>query len=58
MRTLLGLAALAAFVAWCFARETPQARMRPRAARDDGGEPRLPPPSGRHVHAGDPTVRH
>jgi hypothetical protein len=58
MRTLLGFAALGAFVAWCFARGRRRPPIARRAAGGDGGRPRMPAPSGRHTHAGDPTVRH
>lgn len=59
MRTLLGLAALAAFVAYCFTREPGAIAPRPRRAGDGDRQPsRRPPPPAKHVHAGDPTVRH
>jgi len=55
MRTLLGLAVLVAFAAYCFTRR--------RARRELAGDgarrlPRSPASPGRLVHAGDPTVRH
>ena len=60
MTRLVGLAALAAFIAYCFARDRePRVAARFVSRRDGDGEPRrLPRPPAPHVHAGDPSVRH
>ena len=59
MRTLLGLTALVAFVAYCVTREPGVAAPRPRMAGDGDRQPSArPPPPAKHVHAGDPSVRH
>lgn len=63
---ILGLALLAAFVAYCFTREEEATRAMERdgagTARraGDGGThaARAPVIAHRHVHEGDPSVRH